>query len=109
MALIIAVAFPQPPFWRRFLWPWYVFVSLWVSLVCISSLGMLPDPKPACGRRASEGLTRVCMGSDLTAMSGGLASLHPKGKSLWWRVGLLPHLRDSGASKLTFFLMMAYV
>ena len=33
MALFIAVAFPQPPFWRRFLWLWYVFVSLWVSLV----------------------------------------------------------------------------
>lgn len=80
MALIIAVAFPQPPFWRRFLWPWYVFVSLWVSLVCISSLGMLPDPKPACGKRASEGLILVCMGSDLTAMSGGLASLHPQGQ-----------------------------
>lgn len=33
----------------------------------------------------------------------------PKGKSLWWGVGLLPLLRVSGASKLTFILMMAYV
>ena len=41
---------------------------------------MLPGPKPACGRRAGEGLALVCMGSDLTAMSGGLASLHPQGQ-----------------------------
>lgn len=70
---------------------------------------MLPGPKPACGRRAGEGLTLVCMGSDLTAMSGGLASLHPQGQKPVVESGAAFLLRDSGASKLTFFLMMAYV
>lgn len=37
IALFIPVTFPQPPFWRCFLWPCYVFVSLWVSFVCMSS------------------------------------------------------------------------
>lgn len=101
----------QPPFWRAFSLSALVCLccqSL-VSLVCISSLGMLQIPSQHVEEEQSEGLTLVCMGVRPGYCQRGEQQVCPPRAKAWWRVGCFPSPGTLGGLKINLFLMMAYV